>query len=76
MLSVVLYTGPGCHLCEDAMALLAQINQPIDVKKVNIRNDAELYHLYGARIPVIKREDTHAELGWPFDNATLEQFLK
>jgi hypothetical protein len=47
----------------------------IEVKQINVRESVDLYHLYGARIPVIKRNDkpVHTmseDLGWPF---TLEQ---
>ncbi|NMH58422.1 glutaredoxin family protein [Alteromonas ponticola] len=76
MLSLILFTGPGCHLCDDALAIIAELNRPVDIEKVNIRESAELYHLYGARIPVVKRKDTDAELGWPFDTELLEQFLE
>ena len=48
----------------------------LDIEKVNIRNDANLYHLYGARIPVLKRADNNREIGWPFDSSTLETFLQ
>ncbi|MCW8092303.1 glutaredoxin family protein [Alteromonas sp. ASW11-130] len=76
MLRLVLYTGPDCHLCNDALDVIAQLKQPVMVEKVNIRDSTELYHLYGARIPVVKRKDTGAELGWPFNVDSLEQYIK
>lgn len=48
----------------------------IELKKINIRDSAALYHLYGARIPVLKRETTDSELGWPFTIDDLIEFLK
>ena len=39
------------------------------IEKVNIRTSTELYHLYGARIPVLKRADSEKEIGWPFSAA-------
>ncbi|MBT1449686.1 glutaredoxin family protein [Glaciecola sp. XM2] len=73
---LILYTGPHCELCDHALDVIAQLpDNAVNVKSVNIRNSTELYHLYGARIPVIKRVDSSAELGWPFDLEALETFL-
>ncbi len=71
------YTGPQCHLCELADDVLAKTSQAdqLEITKFNIREDANLYHLYAVRIPVIKRLDTGAELGWPFDAEQAENFL-
>lgn len=76
-MQVDLYTGPNCSLCEKAKDLLAELPETMDitVTSVNIRNDVSLYHQYAVRIPVLKRQDNHNELGWPFDLAQLEQFL-
>lgn len=46
-----LYTRPGCHLCEDAVAALARIGEPFE--EVDISGDRELEADYGDRIPVI-----------------------
>lgn len=75
-LALTLYTGPHCELCEHALEIYRKV-QPANVKltQVNIRTSSDLYHLYAVRIPVLKREDTQAELGWPFDAMMLEQFL-
>ncbi|MFC4699464.1 glutaredoxin family protein [Glaciecola siphonariae] len=75
-LSLTLYTGPHCELCEHAQAVYEQLSPKNTVlHKVNIRDHSDLYHLYALRIPVLKRSDTGAELGWPFDIDMLEQFL-
>jgi glutaredoxin len=54
-LEVTLYTRPGCHLCEDAKAivepLLAEFGAAL--REVNIDDDAELTQRYGMDIPVI-----------------------
>jgi len=77
-MKVVFYTGPHCSLCDLAEIELANTPQfsGLAVEKVNIRNSADLYHLYGARIPVLKREDNGTEIGWPFDTNALEAFLQ
>ena len=63
---VSLYGKPGCHLCEDAEALLAQVarTQPLTVQKVNIESSPELFDEYRYRIPVIQVAGG-ATLDWP-----------
>ena len=72
------YTGPQCSLCDLADIELKNTAQypQLDVEMVNIRQSTELYHLYGARIPVLKRDDNEKEIGWPFTTADLEEFLQ
>lgn len=77
-MNIAFYTGPNCCLCHDAEALLEQTGQyrQLCVTKHNIRDNSEHYHLYALRIPVLKRQDSGAELGWPFTLNELELFLK
>ncbi len=51
MTRITLYTRPGCHLCEVAVAALEEIGEPFD--EVDITSDVELEMEYGERIPVI-----------------------
>lgn len=79
-MKITLYTGPHCELCELAEALLGQLNGSVDYEKVNVRESVELYHLYGARIPVIKKnidiaQGLSVDLGWPFSLEQLRAFL-
>lgn len=77
-MDLILYTGQGCCLCEQAEALIKQVDKSLDatLKKVDVRVSTDLYHLYGARIPVLYREDIHSELPWPFDSFQLGEFLR
>jgi glutaredoxin len=50
-LSLVLYTRPGCHLCDDARAALRRVGHPFD--EVDIESDDDLLRRYLERIPVI-----------------------
>ncbi|QIZ76569.1 glutaredoxin family protein [Ferrimonas lipolytica] len=68
--SVILFHTDGCHLCEQAAALLQQAN--IAFQTVDIITDPELVERYGIRIPVVFHHGN--ELGWPFDSADLQQF--
>ncbi|MFT6270058.1 MAG: hypothetical protein ACJAVV_002886 [Alphaproteobacteria bacterium] len=54
-MNITLYTGPNCELCEQALGLIHELEGPIELEKVNVRDSVELYHLYGARIPVVKK---------------------
>ena len=54
----------------------ANLPSKILLEKINIRTSTDLYHLYGARIPVIKDANKQTELGWPFTIDDLIEFLK
>ena len=51
MARLVMYSRPGCHLCDDARAVLLRIGEPFD--EVDIGSDDELFKRYLERIPVI-----------------------
>lgn len=52
---VTLYTRPGCHLCEEAKALIAPMLGEFGatLREVNIDEDAVLREQYGLDVPVI-----------------------
>ena len=77
-MKIALYTTLGCHLCEQALALLHEAQgcgYCFEITKVEIADSDQLIEKYGIRIPVISNEDGN-ELGWPFDSATLSAFLQ
>jgi glutaredoxin len=55
MRSVVLYGRPGCHLCEDARAVLERVRtqRPFRLEERNIELDDGLLRAYLERIPVV-----------------------
>ena len=78
---MILYTTVGCHLCEQAEGVIKAVVNPSDgdadqLRKVDIADSPELMERYGIRIPVLQLGDTGAELGWPFDEARLREFLR
>lgn len=76
--SITFFTTAGCHLCEQAMAVLARapLAEPVPVELVDIAESEDLTARYGLRIPVLVRGDTGDELGWPFDEAAVIEFLR
>lgn len=55
MSRVVVYTKPGCHLCEDACAVVARVAGDLGVswEDVDISDDDALMRQWGEYIPVI-----------------------
>lgn len=72
-MKLVLYGTTFCHLCEQAEAVLQAIG--VEAEHIDIAEDDALLEMYGVRIPVMKREDTGEELGWPFDAAAVRRFI-
>jgi hypothetical protein len=70
-----LYSRPDCHLCEVALELVNNCGQSVDLEMVNIEDELRLLDRYGLSIPVLQRLDSGAELGWPFEQASLTLFL-
>ncbi len=51
-MQVVLYTRQGCHLCDDALAVLQR--QGLHPSLVDIDTDAELRSRYDCCVPVVE----------------------
>ncbi len=51
---VVMYGKPGCHLCEDAAVVIAQVCAEVGVgwSERDISGDADLMRTYGEQLPV------------------------
>lgn len=82
MRQFVLYGTMGCHLCEEAEALLAPLlndysceTEPCEIECIDISEDDELMMRYAESIPVLRRVSDGAELNWPIDAARARDFL-
>jgi Glutaredoxin-like domain (DUF836) len=73
-MKLALYQRDDCHLCDAALDVLAMAGAP-EFDSVWIDGDAALEARYGARVPVLRDEDTGTELAWPFDVAGVRDFL-
>jgi hypothetical protein len=66
----------GCHLCEQAEALLMPfVESGLLIELVDIADEASLVDQYGLLIPVLRRCDTGAELCWPFDEDQVARLI-
>ncbi|MGA7296045.1 MAG: glutaredoxin family protein [Rhodanobacteraceae bacterium] len=70
MPSLILFQRDDCHLCDQALALLAAAGVP-DFESVWIDGDAALEARYGERVPVLRHRASGEELDWPFDSQAL-----
>lgn len=72
-----LLTTDGCHLCEQAIAVLQTGLRPeqAEVDLLDIAYDDGLVEAYGTRIPVLREPATGRELDWPFGVRDLHLFL-
>ena len=51
MRRLTLYGRPGCHLCDDARAVLRRVGEPFE--EIDIESDDALHAAYLERIPVV-----------------------
>ena len=74
---LIFYTTVGCHLCDLAKDLFQVTLNPefFVINETDIADDDQLIERYGTRIPVLKRACNGKELGWPFDQHQLVEFL-
>ena len=66
----VLYQRDDCHLCDQALAVLAEARFP-GFESVFIDDDAALEARFGMRVPVLREDAGGVELDWPFDASTV-----
>ena len=74
MADFVLYQRDYCHLCDQALAVLAEARLP-DFDSVWVEDSDELEERYGARVPVLRDLRDGRELDWPFDATSVTGWL-
>ena len=62
MTSVIIYSKPGCHLCEEAKAAIqaAGCDEEYELEEINIEIDLDLLRRYRFEIPVITIDGVEA----------------
>ncbi|HWD69298.1 MAG TPA: glutaredoxin family protein [Solirubrobacteraceae bacterium] len=75
-MKVTLYGRPGCHLCEDALAVIERVRArvPFELEQRDIEADEEWFKRYLERIPVVEL-DGHEVFELFIDQQQLEQML-
>jgi glutaredoxin len=73
---VTLYTRPGCHLCDDARAVVAQVCADLGetFDEVDIESDDGLEDRFGEEIPVTFVDGRQHDY-WRVDEARLRKAL-
>ena len=74
---VTLYTRPGCHLCDDARAVVAAVCAELgeSFTEVDIDGDGELTRRYGEEIPVTLVDGVQHDF-WRVDAGRLARALR
>jgi hypothetical protein len=75
-----LYSSEGCHLCEQALALIGNIIPDHQIKVVDIidsdiEGEQNLVKLYGVHIPVLERLSDNHKLFWPFEQSQVVELI-
>jgi hypothetical protein len=72
---LVLYSRPGCHLCDELAAEIAPlIEGRAHLEIVDISQDDDLMRRYGLRIPVLSGSDGEVS-GFPLDRRRLIAYV-
>jgi hypothetical protein len=79
MIRLVLLGTSGCHLCEQAMLIInAYLSGQWDrlvVEPIDIAEQEQWQEKYAIHIPVLYHPETQKELGWPFAQTNIEEFI-
>lgn len=62
MTEITIYAKPGCCLCDEARAVLAELRsrRPFDLREVDVSIDPALHARYGERVPVVSVDGEEA----------------
>jgi glutaredoxin len=79
IINLTFYTTDGCHLCEEAKVLLLRLTEQrpdrFQLKVIDIVESESLINKYGVRIPVVTKDQTDEDLGWPFSYDDLLNYV-
>lgn len=70
-----LISGQDCTLCTVAEDLIYATAPELDMGIIDVRSDHNLYHLYGAQIPVLLNTQSNMALYWPFTVTSISEFI-
>ncbi|WP_339073768.1 glutaredoxin family protein [Teredinibacter turnerae] len=76
---IYLYSTLGCHLCEQAKAVIEHVlaDKSFKLSEIDIAEKDQLLEQYGLVIPVVQfGDDEKRQLGWPFDEQQFSDWLR
>ena len=73
---ITLYSGPQCHLCTQAKALIYPLLEQSGwrLEEIDIHSDPVLLERYRVRIPVVVTS-AGEEKGWPFSAGQIKRMM-
>ncbi len=76
-MTVEIYSKPGCHLCDEAKAVLLAVQRriPFDLIEIDIERDPALFERYRYDIPVVF-VDGHKAFKYRLTEEALERRLR
>jgi hypothetical protein len=75
---LLLFGTSGCHLCEQAREIIQDcLSDRYDkwIETIDIAEFEQWQAQYAIRIPVLYDPETQKELGWPFDQTQVKEFI-
>jgi Glutaredoxin-like domain (DUF836) len=79
MIRLLLLGTSGCHLCEQAELIINDCsanNLGLTIEIIDIAAQEQWQEQYAIRIPVLYHPETKKDLGWPFDQMHVKEFIK
>ena len=76
---LLLFGTSSCHLCEQAIEIIQDcLSDRFDkwIESIDIAEFEQWQAQYAQRIPILYHPETQKELGWPFDQMQVEEFVK
>ena len=75
---LLLFGTSGCHLCEQADSIINDCilgGFDLMIEAIDIAEFEQWQAQYAMRIPVLYHPETQQELGWPFDQKQVKNFI-
>jgi len=79
MMHLILYSKPGCHLCEGLQEKLEQISTvsfELEIRDITTRDDWFQAYQYSIPVLCMERADTEEPLPRPSPRASVEQLTQ
>lgn len=74
MVKLILLGTAACHLCEQAELILSVCTN-VEIELIDIAEQQQWQERYAIRIPVLYHQETGSELGWPFSQDQVQEFI-